>query len=41
MGDEFTLAYATGWTPLVMALLVFVLVARPWRALGRTRVDAR
>ena len=41
VGDGFSLSYATGWAPVVMALLVFVLVARPWRALGRPRVDAR
>jgi hypothetical protein len=29
-----------GWLPVAVGLLVFVVVARPWRALGRSRVRA-
>ncbi len=32
-GDGFSIAYSTGWMPLAVGFLVFVLAARPWRAL--------
>ena len=38
VGDGFALSYSTGWAPVVVGLVVFVLVARPWRALPGARV---
>ena len=35
VGDGFALSYSTGWAPVVVALAVFVVVARPWRAVRR------
>ena len=37
-GDGFALSYSTGWAPVAVGLVVFVLVARPWRALPGARV---
>jgi hypothetical protein len=37
LGDGFAISTSVGWLPVVVGVLVFVLVARPWRALaGRT-----
>jgi hypothetical protein len=41
LGDGFSVSTSVGWLPVAVGLLVLVAVARPWRALGRTRVDAR
>ena len=38
VGDGFALSYSTGWAPVVVGLVVFVVVARPWRALTGARV---
>jgi hypothetical protein len=38
LGDGFAVSYGVGWLPVAVALLVFVLVARPWRALSGRRV---
>ncbi len=37
----FTVSSSVGWLPVVVGALVFVLVARPWRAVRRTPVAAR
>ena len=41
LGDGFSVSTSVGWLPVAMGLLVLVVVARPWRALGRPRVEAR
>lgn len=41
LGDGFSVSTSVGWLPAATGLLVLVVVARPWRALGRPRVDAR
>lgn len=38
LGDGFALTYSTGWTPVAIGLVVFVVVARPWRAVTGGRV---
>ena len=38
LGDGFALSYSTGWAPVVIGLVVFVVVARPWRAVTGGRV---
>jgi hypothetical protein len=35
--DGFAVSASVGWLPVAVGLLVFVIVARPWRALGRRR----
>lgn len=40
MGDGFGLALGVGWLPWALGLLVFVLVARPWRLLARAETTA-
>ena len=39
--NGFTVSSSVGWLPVVVGVLVFVLVARPWRAVRRTPVAAR
>lgn len=39
--NGFTVSSSVGWLPVVVGLLAFVLVARPWRAVRRTPVSAR
>ena len=41
LGDGFAVSSSVGWLPVAIGLLVFVLVARPWRALRHSPVGAR
>jgi hypothetical protein len=41
LADGFTVSTSVGWLPPAVGLLVFVAVARPWRALGGHHRDAR
>jgi hypothetical protein len=38
--DGFVVSTGVGWLPFALGILIFVLVARPWRALSRHRVSA-
>jgi hypothetical protein len=38
--DGFAVETSVGWLPVAVGLLAFVIAARPWRALGRSRRDA-
>jgi hypothetical protein len=38
LGDGFAVSSSVGWLPVVVGLLVFVVVARPWRAFRGRRV---
>ena len=40
MGDGFSVSTSVGWLPVAIGLLVLVVVARPWRALGRSLAHA-
>jgi hypothetical protein len=35
LGDGFEVSAGVGWLPVAVGLLAFVVVARPWRAVGR------
>ncbi|MCW2701620.1 MAG: hypothetical protein JWQ45_3155 [Blastococcus sp.] len=37
LADGFAVSASVGWLPVAVGVLVFVLAARPWRALGRRR----
>lgn len=39
--DGFSMAFGLGWLPFALAFLVFLVVARPWRAVSRGRAVAR
>ena len=41
LGDGFSVTSSVGWLPVAVGLLVFVVVARPWRAVRRSTVPAR
>lgn len=38
VGEGFEISFTTGWAPVVVGLVVFVLVARPWRMLTGARL---
>lgn len=35
LGDGFAVSAGVGWLPVAVGVLVFVVVSRPWRAVGR------
>jgi hypothetical protein len=41
LGDGFAVSTSVGWLPLAVGLLVFVVVARPWRAVRHSAVRTR
>jgi hypothetical protein len=40
LADGFAVSTGVGWLPVAVGLLAFLLAARPWRALRRSRRDA-
>jgi hypothetical protein len=41
LADGFSVSSSVGWLPVAVGVLVFVAVARPWRAVRRRPVPAR
>jgi hypothetical protein len=41
LADGFVISTGVGWLPAAVGLAVFVVVARPWRAVRRSAMDAR